>query len=199
MFTGIVEERGAVREVGPTRLAVGCATVNADSDVGRLDRGERLLPDGGRAERRAAGLRPVRGDPRAARRSVAPRPRRDPVNLERPLHARDRARRPPRPGPRRRGRRGRVGRPRATAALGCGPRRPPELLPLRRGEGLDRRGRRQPDGRRGSTGDGFAVALIPHTLARTTLGDAGAGRPREPRGGRHRASTSNDSCEGYGA
>ncbi|HEX5949698.1 MAG TPA: riboflavin synthase [Actinomycetota bacterium] len=34
MFTGIVEERGAVREVGPSRLAVACATVNADSDVG---------------------------------------------------------------------------------------------------------------------------------------------------------------------
>jgi len=34
MFTGIVEERGIVREVGTTRLAVACATVNADSDVG---------------------------------------------------------------------------------------------------------------------------------------------------------------------
>jgi len=34
MFTGIVEERGAVREVGSARLAVACATVNADSDVG---------------------------------------------------------------------------------------------------------------------------------------------------------------------
>ena len=34
MFTGIVEERGAVREVGSTRLVVACATVNADSDVG---------------------------------------------------------------------------------------------------------------------------------------------------------------------
>jgi riboflavin synthase len=34
MFTGIVEERGTVREVGPTRLTVACATVNADADVG---------------------------------------------------------------------------------------------------------------------------------------------------------------------
>jgi len=34
MFTGIVEERGAVREVGSSRLAITCATVNADSDVG---------------------------------------------------------------------------------------------------------------------------------------------------------------------
>jgi riboflavin synthase len=34
MFTGIVEERGAVQEIGGGRLAVACATVNADSDVG---------------------------------------------------------------------------------------------------------------------------------------------------------------------
>ena len=34
MFTGIVEERGAVREVGSSRLAVACAMVNTDSDVG---------------------------------------------------------------------------------------------------------------------------------------------------------------------
>jgi riboflavin synthase len=34
VFTGIVEERGAVREVGSSRLAVACATVNTDSDVG---------------------------------------------------------------------------------------------------------------------------------------------------------------------
>jgi len=34
MFTGIVEERGVVREVGPHRLAVGCHAVVADSDVG---------------------------------------------------------------------------------------------------------------------------------------------------------------------
>ncbi|MGH2634792.1 MAG: riboflavin synthase [Actinomycetota bacterium] len=34
MFTGIVEERGVVREVGPTRLDVGCRHVVSDSDVG---------------------------------------------------------------------------------------------------------------------------------------------------------------------
>jgi riboflavin synthase len=34
MFTGIVEERGAVQGIGGGRLAVACATVNADSDVG---------------------------------------------------------------------------------------------------------------------------------------------------------------------
>ena len=34
MFTGIVEERGVVRELGRTRLVVGCRTVNRDSDEG---------------------------------------------------------------------------------------------------------------------------------------------------------------------
>ena len=34
--------------------------------------------------------------------------------------------------------------------------------------------------------DGFDVSLIPETLERTTLGGAGAGRAREPRGRRAR-------------
>jgi riboflavin synthase len=34
MFTGIVEERGAVREIAPTRLAVACRTVSGDAAIG---------------------------------------------------------------------------------------------------------------------------------------------------------------------
>ena len=34
MFTGIVEERGVVREAGATRLVVGLRTVAADAGVG---------------------------------------------------------------------------------------------------------------------------------------------------------------------
>lgn len=34
MFTGIVEERGTVLEAGASRLVVGCRTVVADSDIG---------------------------------------------------------------------------------------------------------------------------------------------------------------------
>ena len=34
MFTGIVEERGVVREIGPTRLSVGCRTVASDAVPG---------------------------------------------------------------------------------------------------------------------------------------------------------------------
>jgi riboflavin synthase len=34
MFTGIVEERGVVLEIGPSRLVVGCRTVTTDAEVG---------------------------------------------------------------------------------------------------------------------------------------------------------------------
>jgi riboflavin synthase len=34
MFTGIVEERGVVRGIGPTRLSVACRTVASDSALG---------------------------------------------------------------------------------------------------------------------------------------------------------------------
>lgn len=34
MFTGIVEERGTVRQIGPTRLSVATSTVNGDADIG---------------------------------------------------------------------------------------------------------------------------------------------------------------------
>jgi riboflavin synthase len=34
MFTGIVEERGVVREVDGSRLAVGCRTVTSDAEIG---------------------------------------------------------------------------------------------------------------------------------------------------------------------
>ena len=48
--------------------------------------------------------------------------------------------------------------------------------PVRRREGLDRRRRRQPDGRRGRRRF-FTVSLIPTTLAVTTLGPTGVGEP----------------------
>src|SRR4249920_2319101 len=34
MFTGIVEERGVVRDVGTTRLSIGCRTVTSDATEG---------------------------------------------------------------------------------------------------------------------------------------------------------------------
>ena len=56
-------------------------------------------------------------------------------------------------------------------------------------EGLGRDRRRLADGGRRVGRAGFDVALIPHTLAVTTLGERRRRRPREPRGRRARRST----------
>jgi riboflavin synthase len=83
MFTGIIEERGIVRDVGPTRLSVTSSTVNGDSSVGAsvavngacltvVERSERHLAFDLSEEtlRRTSFSRLSAGDP---------------VNLERPL------------------------------------------------------------------------------------------------------------------
>ena len=83
MFTGIVEERGTVREVGPTRLSVSSSTVNTDSRIGAsvavngvcltvVERSERQL---------AFDL----SEETLRRTSFARLSEGDPVNLERPL------------------------------------------------------------------------------------------------------------------
>jgi riboflavin synthase len=83
MFTGIVEERGAVRSAGPGRLEVACRTVVEGSDVGSsvavngvcltvVDRGEgRLGFDLSEETLRRTSLGRLREG--------------DPVNLERPV------------------------------------------------------------------------------------------------------------------
>ena len=190
MFTGIVEELGTVAAVedqgDAIRLTVrGRARSSTDAAPGRLDRGQRLLPD--RAlEHDGDGA----GPPTSCRRPST-RPRcgasspGDRVNLERAVTARQPARRPHRPGPRRRRRHGRA--PHAQRALGGrrgrAARRP---RPLPRRQGLDHRRRRQPHRRRGRRADSFTVSLIPETLARTTLGRRAARRPGQPRGRRPR-------------
>lgn len=83
MFTGIVEERGVVREIAPTRLSVGCRTVTADATEGAsiavngacltvIERSEEHLAFDVSEEtlRRTSFIRLREGDP---------------VNLERPL------------------------------------------------------------------------------------------------------------------
>src|SRR5512134_596581 len=83
MFTGIVEERGTVREVGPSRLAVACATVNADSDVGAsvAVNGVCLTV----VERSGAHLAFDLSEETLRRTSFSRLGAGDPVNLERPL------------------------------------------------------------------------------------------------------------------
>src|SRR5512134_3319960 len=83
MFTGIVEERGTVREVGPSRLAVACATVNADSGVGAsvVVNGVCLTV----VERSGAHLAFDLSEETLRRTSFLRLSAGDPVNLERPL------------------------------------------------------------------------------------------------------------------
>jgi riboflavin synthase len=83
MFTGIVEERGTVREMGSRRLAIACATVNADSDVGAsvAVNGVCLTV----VERGPEHLAFDLSEETVRRTSFSRLSQGDPVNLERPL------------------------------------------------------------------------------------------------------------------
>ncbi|MGZ8636653.1 MAG: riboflavin synthase [Actinomycetota bacterium] len=83
MFTGIVEERGVVRDVGPGRLAVGCRTVASDADVGAsiAVNGVCLTV----VERSAEHLAFDLSEETLRRTSLARLDEGHPVNLERPL------------------------------------------------------------------------------------------------------------------
>jgi len=174
MFTGIVEERGAVLEIEPTRMTVGCLTVSGDARVGasiavngvcltvveRSD--ERLSFDVSEETRSRTSLSRLHAG--------------DPVNLERPLTLSSRL----------------GGHLVQGHVDGVG-----EVVVIERGsDGGARMTIDTPDGiarylvekgsvcvdgvsltvaaRNGST---FAVALIPHTLEATTLGTAEVGDP----------------------
>ncbi|HSJ50598.1 MAG TPA: riboflavin synthase [Actinomycetota bacterium] len=83
MFTGIVEERGVVRQVRDGRLAVGCRTVTADSEVGAsvAVNGVCLTV----VERSAEHLAFDLSEETLRRTSFSRLSEGDPVNLERPL------------------------------------------------------------------------------------------------------------------
>ena len=181
MFTGIV------REVGPRRRRRGrrrwaCALrVEAPRTAAGL--GDRRLGLGrGRLPHRRGGRRRRHPLPRRRRdaRADDARPRSDPGD------ARQRragapggraARRPHRPGPRRRRRLGRLGRgregdgarvddrraARASCATASRRARSPSTASRSPSPGLD--------------DDAFSVALVPHTLAATTLGGLAPGMP----------------------
>ena len=116
--------------------------------------------------RRSAGSRPRRGQRRAG-----PACRRS-------------ARRPLRPGSCRRGRHVRRSRPRATARASGSTRRPSSSATASRRARSRSTASRSPSPR--STPTDSPVALVPHTLAVTTLGRARARRRGEPRGRRAR-------------
>ena len=174
MFTGIVEELGAVFERAPDRITVSCRTVLADTHVGSsiavngvcltvVDRGPGHLGfDLSEETLRRTGLA-----------GLSPG---DPVNLERPVTLTTRL-----GGHLVQGHVDGVGEIVGVEAEPAGGawltiRPPAELLQY-----LVDKGSVSVDGVSltvaGVDGDAFSVALIPHTLAMTTLGAAGRGDP----------------------
>jgi len=174
MFTGIVEERGAVREITPTRLSVTCRTVASDAAIGDsisvngvcltvVDRSDEHLAFDVSSET-------------LARTSLSRLRAGDPVNLERPLTLSSRL-----GGHLVQGHVDGVGEVAAVERQDDGG----AWLTVGAPEGIARylveKGSVCVDGvsltvaaRNGST---FGVALIPHTLEATTLGTAEVGDP----------------------
>jgi riboflavin synthase len=174
MFTGIVEERGAVLEIEPTRLTVGCQTVSSDAEVGAsiavngicltvVERSDEYLSFDVSAET-------------LARTSLSRLGAGDPVNLERPLTLSSRL-----GGHLVQGHVDGVGE---VAGIERGDEGGAWMTigaPEDVGRYLVEKGSVCVDGvsltvaaHNGST---FAVALIPHTLEATTLGAAEVGDP----------------------
>ena len=174
MFTGIVEERGAVLQTGPTRLTVACRTVSSDAEVGAsiAVNGVCLTVVARSDDRLSFDV----SEETRARTSLSRLEAGDPVNLERPLTLSSRL-----GGHLVQGHVDGVGEVDgiergddggAWMTIGA-----PEAI----GHYLVEKGSVCVDGvsltvaaRNGST---FAVALIPHTLKVTTLGAADVGDP----------------------
>ena len=188
MFTGIVEELGTVQaHARRTRAARGsrsrrrrCSTtrrIGASIAVNGCCLTVVELGDGWWAAD-AVTETLSRTEPRRHSRVG------DPVNLERPVRLQDRLG-------------GHLVQGHVDGVGGGPPRAPARRLDpgavlapdaahaLRRREGLDHRRRHQPDGG-GVAQDGFDVAVIPHTLAVTTLGHEATRRSGEPGGRRAR-------------
>jgi riboflavin synthase len=174
MFTGIVEELGVVREVGGSRLAVGCRTVTSDAEVGASVsvNGVCLTV----IERSEAHLAFDVSEETLRRTSFARLSEGDPVNLERPLTPASRI-----GGHLVQGHVDGVGEvvevaPGKDGAAWVTIRAPKDLRRY-----LVEKGSVCVDGVSLTVaaldGDTFAVALIPHTLAATTLGSA---QPNDP-------------------
>ncbi len=174
MFTGIVEERGAVLEIEPARLTVGCRTVSSDAQVGASIAVNGICLTV--VERSDAHLSFDVSSETLARTSLSRLEAGDPVNLERPLTLSSRL-----GGHLVQGHIDGVGEVAgiergddggAWMTIGA-----PEAI----GRYLVEKGSVCVEGvsltvasRDGST---FAVALIPHTLEATTLGAAEVGDP----------------------
>ncbi len=169
MFTGIVEERGTVLEAGAFRLVVGCRTVVMDSDIGASVsvNGVCLTV----VARDAEGLAFDLSEETLVRSALGRLAPGDPVNLERPVSLAARL-----GGHLVQGHVDGVGDVSGIERGDDGG----ALLTIRVPEGLLRyaveKGSITVDGVSltiaAIAGEGIRVALIPHTLAVTTLGTA---------------------------
>ena len=184
MFTGIVEERGSVRSMQDHRHRGGTAASCPPTATSA-----RRSPSTASASRwwrnDGASLAFDLSEETIARTSLRRLDAGHPVNLERPVTLASQAGRTHRAGPRRRGRRGRqtcsrddAGGSRVRVQV------PDDLLRYVVREGIDHRSTGSASPWQTLHADGVTVALIPHTLAVTTLGVAATWGPGEP-GGRH--------------
>ena len=174
MFTGIVEERGLVRQVGGGRLAVDCRTVTSDAAVGAsvAVNGVCLTV----VERSPGHLAFDLSEETLLRTSFARLAEGDPVNLERPLTLSSRL-----GGHIVQGHVDGVGEVTGIERSDDGGalltvRAPADIRRL-----LVHKGSVCVDGISLTVAalsrEGFSVALIPHTMEVTTLGSARAGDP----------------------
>ena len=167
MFTGLIEAVGEVAGVEPTgRRQCACASDGARRRAarGRQPRGERRVPDGDLASTAATSRRI---GPETARVTTLGSLAGQPVNLERPLRADGRfgghfvratSTRRRRSSESRRRRR----------ALADDPF-PADARAVSDPEGIDRRGRHQPDGRAALATATFDVMIVPFTWEHTNL------------------------------
>jgi riboflavin synthase len=174
MFTGIVEELGVVREVGPARLAVSCRTVTEDSAIGAsvAVNGTCLTV----VERSEAHLAFDLSEETLRRTGLSRLAEGDPVNLERPLSLSSRL-----GGHLVQGHVDGVGEVVRIEADGDRGARLTVRSPAEVRRYLVEKGSVCVDGVSLTVaeldGDAFSVALIPHTLNVTTLGSARPGDP----------------------
>jgi riboflavin synthase len=174
MFTGIVEERGTVRDAGAHRLVVGCTTVAVDSDVGASIsvNGVCLTV----VARGAGELAFDLSEETLARSTLGRLAPADPVNLERPVTLSARL-----GGHLVQGHVDAVGEVTGIDRDDVGG----ALITIRIPDGLSRymveKGSITADGVSltvaSIVGAAVRVALIPHTLAVTTFGSAAPGDP----------------------
>ena len=174
MFTGIVEERGAVLEIEPARLTVRCRTVSSDAEVGASIAVNGICLTV--VERADDHLSFDVSYETLSRTSLSRLEAGDPVNLERPLTLSSRL-----GGHLVQGHVDGVGEVAGIERGGDGGAWMTIGAPEGIGRYLVEKGSVCVDGVSltvaSRDGSAFAVALIPHTLEATTLGAAEVGDP----------------------